>query len=290
MGATSRLFRRRAFTLIELLVVIAIIAILIALLLPAVQQAREAARRSTCKNNMKQFGLAMHNYHEAHRLFPPGWTGWTASSPDGPPGWGFGVFLLPYMDQAPLYNDINVSSLDIDTVYTADLAKLQTPIPMHRCPSDTGANINAVRGDLGMSNYAAVHGGGGVAQSGALGSNNGVFGPASNVRFRDITDGTSNTAAIAERSAGKQGSIQYVGAVWAGVQLENNWFNHIRVMNGTAAERINGTSTTAFSSMHVGGAHILLCDGAVRFISENISGEIYEDLGQRNDGNVIGEF
>src|SRR5689334_25410189 len=104
--------RRRAFTLIELLVVIAIIAVLIALLLPAVQQAREAARRTQCKNNLKQIGLALHNYHDTFRLFPPGYVDRNGNpnlTPDNDlgPGWGWAAFLLPYIDQSPLYSPIN---------------------------------------------------------------------------------------------------------------------------------------------------------------------------------------
>ena len=100
---------RKGFTLIELLVVIAIIAILIALLLPAVQQAREAARRSTCKNNLKQIGISLHNYHDVHNAFPPGWIAVENNSPniEGESGFGWGTMLLPYMDQAPLYQQMD---------------------------------------------------------------------------------------------------------------------------------------------------------------------------------------
>jgi prepilin-type N-terminal cleavage/methylation domain-containing protein len=106
--------RRRGFTLIELLVVIAIIAVLIALLLPAVQQAREAARRTQCKNNMKQLGLAMHNYHDTFRVFPPGWIAVdpatnAQSAHEGISGFGWGTMLLPQIDQSPLYNQLNLN-------------------------------------------------------------------------------------------------------------------------------------------------------------------------------------
>ncbi|MCA9043929.1 MAG: DUF1559 domain-containing protein, partial [Planctomycetaceae bacterium] len=110
--------RRRGFTLIELLVVIAIIAVLIALLLPAVQQAREAARRAACKNNMRQLGLGLHNYHDSHGVFPSGWIGATTGvGPDveGMNGFGWGTMILPYVDQAPLYSQLNFSQSIIDT-------------------------------------------------------------------------------------------------------------------------------------------------------------------------------
>src|SRR6478609_9116964 len=109
---TSLWKERRAFTLIELLVVIAIIAVLIALLLPAVQQAREAARRTQCRNNLKQIGLALHNYHDAYQLFPPGYVDRNGNpdlTPDNDlgPGWGWASFILPQLDQGNVYNQIN---------------------------------------------------------------------------------------------------------------------------------------------------------------------------------------
>src|SRR5580765_6167464 len=137
--------KRLGFTLIELLVVIAIIAVLVALLLPAVQQAREAARRSQCKNNLKQLGLAIHNYHEVALQFPSNMSGfagigdpWTAG------GWRKGsciVRMLPYLDQAPIFNQMNYSNnTDVETAYPA-IATLKLPVV--NCPSDTsgGASI-----------------------------------------------------------------------------------------------------------------------------------------------------
>ncbi len=142
---------RCGFTLIELLVVIAIIAILIALLLPAVQQAREAARRTQCKNNLKQLGLALHNYHDVMKQFPPGFVDQlssaatasgaavAATTQDG--NWGWGSYTLPYIDQAPLYNLLNVGNRTLlqaanDTT-NGGRRGLQTPLEAFRCPSDT---------------------------------------------------------------------------------------------------------------------------------------------------------
>jgi prepilin-type N-terminal cleavage/methylation domain-containing protein/prepilin-type processing-associated H-X9-DG protein len=138
---------RRGFTLIELLVVIAIIGILIALLLPAVQQAREAARRTQCRNNLKQLGIALHNYHDAHRVFPPAYVGNFSASgtingvsyPDdngnGPSGFGWGALLLPQLDQQPLYNKFNFSLACWDP---ANAAAAATKLPAFLCPSATG--------------------------------------------------------------------------------------------------------------------------------------------------------
>jgi len=124
--------RTHGFTLIELLVVIAIIAILIALLLPAVQQAREAARRSQCKNNLKQIGLALHNYHDTHRMFPPGWVMRTQDATDG--GWAWSVFILPFIDQAPMYNALNVQNGA--SVIPPALTPNDKFLPAYSCPSD----------------------------------------------------------------------------------------------------------------------------------------------------------
>ena len=149
MKKACRSNRQRGFTLIELLVVIAIIAILIALLLPAVQQAREAARRSTCKNNLKQIGLAMHNYHETFGMFPPGYVEEILPSNggvvvDNEGHWAWNAMLLPYMDQAPLYNQLNVGTVPVSTMLNNATARssMQKPMPAFRCPSDSGPQIH----------------------------------------------------------------------------------------------------------------------------------------------------
>ena len=168
----------RGFTLIELLVVIAIIAILIALLLPAVQQAREAARRSQCKNNLKQMGLALHNYHDRMKCFPPGYLSLVnAGGNDTGPGWGWGAFLLNDLEQKSLYRTIN---------FTKDVGDPANTVPRLRflsaffCPSDqqlerfTVKNASGVvLGDLAQANYVAVNGNNGV--SGSPSTNDGAF-------------------------------------------------------------------------------------------------------------------
>ncbi|MCA8982633.1 MAG: DUF1559 domain-containing protein [Planctomycetaceae bacterium] len=173
---------RRGFTLIELLVVIAIIAILVALLLPAVQQAREAARRSSCKNNLKQLGLALHNYHDTYNVFPPGYVnqfdtvptdGGTYSTAVGAErsAWGWGAYILPNMEQSALFDTLQVGNIRIKNAITAGgpqdrLAAMTNPIATYRCPSDTAPDVNTSKvlqdstgtgRNLATSNYIAVN-------------------------------------------------------------------------------------------------------------------------------------
>ena len=158
---------KRGFTLIELLVVIAIIAILIALLLPAVQQAREAARRSQCKNNLKQIGTALHNYHETFRIFPPGvinsaWSGSGGGTTTGSNGLSWATMILPYADQAPLYKKF-ITTQHWLVGNTNEVAEILT---VFRCPSDVSPDQNAsVTALMGTSNYPGVYGVGSPADA-----------------------------------------------------------------------------------------------------------------------------
>ncbi|SFH83207.1 DUF1559 domain-containing protein [Planctomicrobium piriforme] len=220
---------RRGFTLIELLVVIAIIAILIALLLPAVQQAREAARRSQCKNNLKQLGLAMHNYHDVFNRFPPGYVDMTTGSTTSTYGsWAWSAMLLPYLDQAPVYNLLRVGTNGVDTCFLdtaagGKLAALQNPLAAMMCPSDnvpptntaydTTNSINRTfNGSPGTavasSSYVAVSNNWSLSpnKGSTFSSVDGATGPTgaffrnSNTTMRDLTDGSSNTIFIGERA------------------------------------------------------------------------------------------
>jgi len=213
---------RPAFTLIELLVVIAIIAVLIALLLPAVQQAREAARRTQCRNNLKQIGLALHNYHDAHKIFPPGET---SNQTDDPLyGHGPGVDLLPYIDQANVYNKFNFTT---GTTWaccggTTDLnhvAAITTIIPSYTCPSSSAAKTANYANFGGKAPYPILNSQGIWEYHPVMGSINfpspclpslsreperksigGIFLSNGNIGIQDVKDGTSNTMAFIEFS------------------------------------------------------------------------------------------
>ncbi len=267
--------KRTGFTLIELLVVIAIIAILIALLLPAVQQAREAARRSTCKNNLKQIGLALHNYHDTHRSFPPSYVdNYPAGTPFLNNDLGWGTFILPYMDQGPLYNNISSSgAMDVDWTTVADMttgstAYAKSVLPAFICPSDPMGGVNTKIGSYGKSNYKVVR--------------SVISYPVVARRLRDFTDGASNTLVV-----GESDTQDHIGSIWVG---KNS--NSREVMsNANDTYRINGPDVDdVFSSVHVGGCHFVFADGRVRFLSENISGDIYTGLGTYNGGEILGEF
>ena len=295
---------------------IAIIAILIALLLPAVQQAREAARRSQCQNNLKQIGLGMHNYHSTHKTLPPGLI---AES-----GWAWGTFLLPYIDQAPLYNQFNMSGY-MDVNQAGILSNVRTVLPVFLCPSDSSRNKSESPSSLckvasrpgetgpggtsgphawyanigpyyqiGQSNYIGVTGTG-SRDCYDTAPNNGAFWENSNVRIKDITDGTSNTMLVVERDA-----VNHMGGNWAGVgnpRTVCNWhYTQYPVLHSTRATYggINLSDGRSCGSMHEGGVQILLADGAVRFLNENVdaanNSSTYQKLGARNDGLTIGEF
>ncbi|WP_417390007.1 DUF1559 domain-containing protein [Gimesia sp.] len=316
---------KRGFTLIELLVVIAIIAILIALLLPAVQQAREAARRSTCKNSLKQIGLAIHNYADTHRVFPLGNVNTNSATTDY--NWAWSTFILPFVDQAPLYNTINPNGgllLPVaDATFGTTPAALQTAIPVYRCPSSIVPVVNNLRTDSANKGYGALSY---PAVSGHIGDLNGTpvttyqykgsFYPRSSVRFRDFTDGTSNTILVGERAFQQTGSTitQPSAAIWAGGRtnavgttgitssMEQDTTGVVSQATNINQKTTGSSPHRGFSSQHVGGCHFLLGDGTVRFISENINSAdfnttagaaamgTYQKLAIINDGQVLGEF
>lgn len=307
------MLRRRGFTLIELLVVIAIIAVLIALLLPAVQQAREAARRTQCRNNLKQIGLALHNYESAHLVFPPSSTSGFGRGVWNYPGTGpsdpnihlhsFASLILPYLDQANMSNqiDYNVSALDPTNQPIAALLP-----PSYRCPSYVGAEfskdplyVTSVGYDkFAIRNYVAMGAKTVLSLSGVVPAE-GVMYPGSKTGFRDITDGTSNTFVVAESR--EEASAVWIDGTTAAVAAR--WADFTSPTFGGSTSSINFTpyfqggifpnsigQNYGPSSLHEGGCMHLLGDGSARFTSENIDVNTYEALVTRNGGEVIGEF
>ncbi|MCA9090468.1 MAG: DUF1559 domain-containing protein [Planctomycetaceae bacterium] len=307
----------RGFTLIELLVVIAIIAILIALLLPAVQQAREAARRSQCKNNLKQIGLALHNYHDTHRVFPPGWItpgganpfgttfgsacpGTTNSAAVGSGPWT--VLVLPFLDQVNLYSQFDSNRTIAwanQTGYTGDPLNWtvwQTRVGVYTCPSDPRStdqeNLGCYYGVMGGGTYAC-----GSGTPLRVMDNDGILHANSRNSFHNITDGSSNVFLVGESkyqlsareaptkpngwgSAGVTGSAGVSGVVAS----TRNQINTVIPL----ASRNHADQSQHFGSFHVGGCHFLMADGAVRFVSENVDLPTYQTMGIRDDGLPVG--
>ncbi|WP_437186326.1 DUF1559 domain-containing protein [Planctomicrobium sp. SH668] len=309
------------FTLIELLVVIAIIAVLIALLLPAVQQAREAARRTECRNKMKQLGLAIHNYHDVASTFPINFeVAGDFSATSRGRSWLTGI--LPYIDQSPLYNTIQfnepmapAATSPLPTPYSANTLAAMTIIPAFLCPTDSTYEsgklpwrANLTQDAFAVNSYKAVAGSnwgwGPFIHSSPLGRgandangldvgngwmcrNNRTNGPLV-TRMRDIVDGTSNTLFVGEALPGKCTHTSWYffnhTTATAGVPL-----NHY-VKAVPAIDPNDWPQNYAFASQHVGGGNFLMGDGAVRFVSENVDLATYRNAATINGNEVLGEF
>ena len=323
--------KSKAFTLIELLVVIAIIAVLIALLLPAVQQAREAARRTQCKNNLKQLGLALHNYHDVFNRFPIGSNNTRAG------GWGnpFWVGVLPYVDEAPMYNKWDMNSGHIGWIDgNATNGALVNGKQMGKwfCPSSPLRELGSARGNapggIAIPCYA-----GNAGTSGAFGTFNetrvrsngygttglgGFFTQMDCHGINKMTDGTTNVIAIVEqsdwvlnqnnlaeridvRSSGGGGGTGSIGYGWpmGSANANDRQYGLTTVLLPAGTKRVprnaagyndDGGSNYPVQSAHVGGSHVLLGDGSVRFISDNLDFNTFRKLLTRDDGQVVGEF
>lgn len=292
--------RRRAFTLIELLVVISIIAILIALLLPAVQQAREAARRTACRNNLKQIGLALFNYESAFGTFPCGSTsiidyGVWSTNPAQYHLHSWTSLVLPNLDQANLYNQVNYNVSALDALNASTAAQ---KIAVYRCPSYVGNEYSqeplyvALSPNYAIRNYVAI----GATTVGNLWKKpDGVIYAQSRTRIADITDGTSSTVLAAE-------TREQNAAVWIDggtASLTSRRYDDANAPSYAAADiAINYTPyynsagqgidcLWAASSMHSGGAHHLFGDGSVRFLTQFMSAAVYDALVTRAGNETI---
>ncbi|MBI1311704.1 DUF1559 domain-containing protein [bacterium] len=278
--------RKRGFTLIELLVVIAIIAILVALLLPAVQSAREAARRTECKNKLKQIGLALHNYHDTHSVYPP------AALPSSD-GLSWHVMILPQLDLEGLYTQFEFGAQAGGRYSSAvNLPLVQKdPVRAFLCPSGTKETADDVAANYTTHYYGIMGPTGTNATTGVAYSENtagshggfsreGLFQIYLSKKERDILDGTSNTLVVGEDSwTARNGNPTRYRAWTRGGNV-----NDFMAPAKNLAQQINADYTTLFNDMsfgsnHPGGAHFLLGDGTVHFISENIDYNLYLGAG-----------
>ncbi len=318
------MYSRRAFTLIELLVVIAIIAVLIALLLPAVQAAREAARRIQCTNNLKQIGIALHNYHDTVSSFPPGYLSLmdrVTYRNDGP-GWGWAAFAMNQMEGSPVYNSINFV---LQISYPANQTARVTVLKSFLCPSDAwrddiftvvdSTTSNTTPGasicQVASSNYVGSVGSGDPSSlypwiinsdNGPPGrdNGNGLFFRNQAIRIAQINDGTSQTFAAGERSQNLSRAT-WTGAVTnaavplillqAEAGLDPEGSGALVISHTGEGHGPNSPSGLAhgdqYWSMHPGGANFLFADGSVRFIKEVIVFRIFQALATRAGGEVL---
>ena len=308
--------RRVGFTLIELLVVISIIGVLVSLLLPAVQAAREAARRAQCTNNLKQIGIGLHTYHDQHNTFPPGYVSAFTPANDNPftaqndtgSGWAWGTMILPQLEQSPLFNAINFNlSIHYHENDTASVTKVSN----YLCPSDNTLALVPLRNQANTATVDTAAGGNyvgmyGVGEVGAApGRGTGIFFRNSRVGIADITDGTTNTFMVGERSH----NLSYV--TWTARSIGGWLFNTSSFEGGTDtfhadAEQCwvqvlgpvglsDGNRTPNnprahvedYWSRHPGAVNFLMGDGSVRPIKDSINPMPYRALATRSGGEVL---
>jgi prepilin-type N-terminal cleavage/methylation domain-containing protein/prepilin-type processing-associated H-X9-DG protein len=314
-------FSRRAFTLIELLVVIAIIAILIGLLLPAVQKVRAAAARINCQNNLKQIGVALHNYHATYQRFPAG------RGTPFPYVFSAHAQLLPYVEQDNLQHLIDFTQPPLDFYGTgtnpndnsSPTCASKFVVKMFLCPSDSGDRVPG--STYGATNYVACTGSGTV-DYGNLATGDGPFYHDSKIRVEHILDGSSNTVAFSESLLGSgyasassppqdpRREVEEVagggnptpgggtfngqrGAKWINGHYGDTLYNHFYPPNAPQWDLGNAyhnKGMTAARSQHDNGVNILLCDGSVRFVSNTIDLTTWRGLSTRSGGETLGNF
>ncbi|QDS90670.1 Type II secretion system protein G precursor [Rosistilla ulvae] len=310
--------RRRGFTLVELLVVIAIIGILVGLLLPAVQAAREAARRMQCSNNMRQIGLAMHNYHDTHRRFPYAWRTFDSTPGTVPAGqthcrdtWFHR--LLPYIEQdamSNVYESDHALFINNSPILTP---LIKTTVSAFVCPSNPGyggAGANQAEGFQGT--YGVCLSGSETLWTTSTTQGTGMFFLESKIQFRDILDGTSNTIMAGEgiaRPMDNVGAHGDLGQYWGGASWGGSGFTTFESPNTSLPDRPHSCKSTTVKqapcqstsstrgeqynftrSYHPGGVQVVLGDASVRFVGETINTAVFRNLGDRADGNVVGEW
>ncbi len=294
------------FTLLELLVVIAIIGILIALLLPAVQAAREAARRMQCGSNLKQMGVAMHAYHQSNNHFPPGWNEDGPAVATAPNLFGWGAFLLPFIEQQQVYDNLDFT---IPLNIGINLEWIGVRIDTYRCPADIAPEYDSTPAygnyfpaipKHARSSYVASGSNTPLCLYSADGPLVGVFYCNSETKIRDISDGTSHTLMVGERTGVVSDySGNFGEAYWSGVrgQIRHGLKCYsAQVLGGTVFHTggvtyytpilNNQDSTNGFRSLHAGGINMLLCDGGVRFLADDTADILVQNLVDKKDGNV----
>jgi len=311
LSRANRIRNERGFTLVELLVVIAIIGVLVALLLPAVQAAREAARRTDCTNRMKQFGLALHNYHDTHSVFPPAQIDSSSCTAGFKPTTGSNlnglVLLLPFMEQSNLHDTLDFGSAFDDYNpagislagggAAANGAKINIELAMFTCPSDIGPSgaststtYNPPSGTpdqrtnydfiVYYANYNTC------SYWSQRGIERTMFDDNSRCRFADISDGTSNTVAMAEtrKACCSNGSnANWGGRGWVQNGLSLRYSAPNNVTAGT--QRLANWAYTG--SFHPGGMQVLLGDASVRFMPDTIDALVRTNLERIGDGAVV---
>jgi prepilin-type N-terminal cleavage/methylation domain-containing protein/prepilin-type processing-associated H-X9-DG protein len=269
--------RRAAFTLLELLVGIVIVALLLALLLPAVQASRNTARRTICKNQLRQLAQGLHSYHDVHRCFPPGSYVMGPSFPIQS-GWGWGAMVLPHVELAALHRQIDFG---LRTGDLPNLERIALPIPLFRCPCEiapesiTCAPTDAPPYLLASGNYCGSEG---------------VLSAMSQIRITDITDGTTTTLMLGERIVQAEGPLPFTSA-WCGQVAFDDAYDlrSVPYLSPNPDHPLNGSlnDPACFGSRHRKGANFALADGSVVYLGDDIDLAVFTALGTASGGEAV---